>query len=123
MGTASRTSARGTVACASAASSAASPSARMCAARAVSCRPASVKAKRRDVRLMSRVPSRASILLTALETVALESFSSAAAPAKERISTTLAKIASPSKSGNLAMAQIQKRCVSKVSISNSRVCP
>jgi hypothetical protein len=35
---------------------------------------------------MSRAPSRFSILLTALETVALESFSSAAAPAKERIS-------------------------------------
>ena len=110
MGAASRTSPRGTVACASAASSAASPSARMCAARAASYRPASVKAKRRDVRLMSRVPNLASILLTALETVALESFSSAAAPAKERISTTLAKIASPSKSGSLAIgAKIQKR--------------
>ena len=33
---------------------------------------------------MSRAPSRASILLTAFETVAFESFSSAAAPAKER---------------------------------------
>ena len=53
---------------------------------------------------MSRAPSRFSILLTALETVALESFSSAAAPAKERISTTLAKIARPSKSGSLAMS-------------------
>ena len=59
---------------------------------------------------MSRAPSRASILLTAFETVALESFSSAAAPAKERSSTTLAKIASPSKSGSLAIwYQIQKR--------------
>jgi hypothetical protein len=48
---------------------------------------------------MSRAPSRFSILLTALETVALESFSSAVAPANERISTTLAKIARPSKSG------------------------
>jgi hypothetical protein len=55
--------------------------------------------------LISRAPSRASIRLTAFETVALESFSSAAAPAKERVSTTLAKIASPSKSGSLAMAQ------------------
>ncbi len=52
---------------------------------------------------MSRAPSRASILLTALETVAFERLSSAAAPAKERISTTFAKIAMPSKSGNLAM--------------------
>ena len=51
---------------------------------------------------MSRAPSRASIRLTALETVALDSFSSAAAPAKERSSMTLAKIASPSKSGSLA---------------------
>src|SRR5882762_3634107 len=75
----------------------------MCAARSASCRPASVKAKRRDERLISRPPSRASILLTALETVAFESLSSAAAPAKERISTTFAKIAMPSKSGNLAM--------------------
>src|SRR5689334_16979490 len=47
-------------------------------------------ASRRDVRLMSRASSRASILLTAFETVALESLSSAAAPAKERSSTTLA---------------------------------
>jgi hypothetical protein len=39
----------------------------------------------------------------AFETVALESFSSEAAAAKERVSTTLAKIASPSKSGSLAM--------------------
>jgi hypothetical protein len=62
-----------------------------------------VSANRRDVRLMSRAPSRASILLTAFETVALESLSSAAAPAKERSSTTLAKIASPSKSGSLAI--------------------
>ena len=68
-----------------------------------SCRPASVSANRRDVRLMSRAPSLASILLTAFETVALESFSSAAALAKERSSTTLANIASPSKSGSLVI--------------------
>ena len=36
--------------------------------------PASVSASRREVRLNSRVPSRASSRLTALETVALESF-------------------------------------------------
>ena len=63
---------------------------------------------RRDVRLISRAPKRASILLTAFETVALESFSSVAAPAKERASTTLAKIASPSKSGSLAIGSIFK---------------
>ena len=89
MGAASRTSPRGIVACASAASSTASPSARMCAARPASCLPASVSASRREVPLMSRAPSRASILLTAFETVALESFSSAAAPAKERSSHDL----------------------------------
>ena len=73
---------------------------------------------------MSRAPSRASILLTAFETVALESFSSAAAPAKEWDSTILAKIASPSKSGSLAIKnQNWKRCVSIVSISNSWLCP
>jgi len=73
----------------------------MCAARLESCRPASVNAIRRDVRLNSRAPSLASTLLTAFETVALESFNSSAAAAKERISTTLAKIAKPSKSGSL----------------------
>jgi hypothetical protein len=66
----------------------------MCAARTETCRPASVTASRRDVRLSSRAPSLASSLLTAFETVALESFSSVAAAAKERVSTTLAKIAS-----------------------------
>jgi hypothetical protein len=55
------------------------------------------------VRAAATCGSRASILLTAFETVALESFSSAAAPAKERSSTTLAKIARPSKSGSLAI--------------------
>jgi hypothetical protein len=55
---------------------------------------------------MSRAPSRRSILLTALETVALDSFNSAAAPAKERSSTTLAKTANPSKSGSLAMGAV-----------------
>jgi hypothetical protein len=51
---------------------------------------------------MSRVRSLASIRPTALETVAFESFSSAAAAVKERTSTTFAKIASPSKSGSPA---------------------
>src|SRR5690348_9016315 len=101
MGAASRTNPRGTVACASAASSTASPSARICAARPTSCRPASVRAIRRDVRLNNRVFSFLSTLLTAFETVALESFSSAAAAANERVSATLAKIAKPSRSGNL----------------------
>jgi hypothetical protein len=55
------------------------------------------------VRTIKRAPSRDSILLTAFDTVALESLSSAAASAKERHSATLAKIASPSRSGNLAM--------------------
>ena len=55
------------------------------------------------MRIAASKPNRASIRLTAFETAALEIFSSAAAPAKERTSTTLAKIASPSKSGRLAM--------------------
>ena len=55
------------------------------------------------------MPNRASTLLTAFETVALERFSSAAAPAKERGCTTLANIASPAKSASPTMAQIQKR--------------
>src|SRR5882724_10249674 len=101
MGAASRTSPRGIVACTSAASSTASPSARICAARPASCRPASVSAIRRDVRLNNRVFSFLSTLLTAFDTVALESFSSAAAAANERVSATLAKIAKPSRSGSL----------------------
>jgi hypothetical protein len=68
----------------------------MCEARSDSYRPASVNAIRRDVRLNNRVLSFASTLLTAFETVALESFSSAAAAEKERVSTTFAKIAKPS---------------------------
>src|SRR5260370_19981608 len=64
------------------------------------CRTASVNAIRRDVRLNNRVLSFASTLLTAFETVALDSFSSAAAPAKERVSATFAKIAKPSRSGS-----------------------
>jgi hypothetical protein len=75
---------------ASASSSAASPSARMFTVRSDSCRPAGVSAIRRDVRLNNRVLSFASTLLTAFETVPLESFSSAAAAAKERVSATLA---------------------------------
>jgi hypothetical protein len=89
---------------ASASSSAASPSERMCAARADGCRPPSVNAIRRDVRLNNHVLSFASTLLTAFETVALESLSSAAAAAKERASATFAKIAKPSRSGNFDMS-------------------
>src|SRR6266566_3242073 len=101
MGAASRTNPLGTVACATAASSTASPSARICAARPANCRPASVRAIRRDVRLNNRVFNFLSTLLTAFETVALESLSSAAAAANERVSATLAKIAKPSRSGSL----------------------
>src|ERR1700722_13689616 len=48
-----------------------------------------------------------STLLTAFETVALESFSSAAAAANERISATLAKIAKPSRSGSFDMSILE----------------
>jgi hypothetical protein len=47
-----------------------------------------------DVRLISRVPRRASTLLTAFETAALEMFNLTAARAKECHSATFAKIAS-----------------------------
>src|SRR5712671_4586300 len=104
MGAASRTRPRTADDRASASSSAASPSARMCKARSDRCRPASVNAIRRDVRLNNRVLSFASTLLTAFETVALESFSSAAAAAKERVSATFAKIAKPSRSGSCDMS-------------------
>src|SRR5258708_4576957 len=104
MGAASRTRPRTADDRASASSSAASPSARMCEARSDSCRPASVNAIRRDVRLNNRVLSLASTRLTAFETVALERFSSAAAAAKERASATFAKIAKPSRSGSFDMA-------------------
>src|SRR5216683_1574070 len=104
MGAASRTRPRTADDRASASSSAASPSERICAARRESCRPASVNAIRRDVRLNKRVLSFASTLLTAFETVALESFSSAAAAAKERVSATFAKIAKPSRSGSFDMS-------------------
>jgi hypothetical protein len=53
--------------------------------------------------MISRAPSRDSILLTAFDTVAFESRNSAAASAKERHSATLAKMASPSRFGSLAM--------------------
>jgi len=80
-GAASRTNPRTAVDRASASSSAASPSERICEARADSCRPASVNAIRREVRLNSRVLSFASTRLTAFETVAFERLSSAAAAA------------------------------------------
>src|SRR6185437_4239430 len=83
--------------------SAASPSARSRVARSASFCPASVSASRREVRLNSRAPSRSSSRPTALETVAFDSASSPAAPAKDRNSTTFAKIASASKSGSFAM--------------------
>jgi hypothetical protein len=73
----------------------------MFAARSDSCRPASVNAIRRDVRLNKRVLSFASTRLTAFETVAFDSLSSAAAAANERISATFAKIAKPSRSGSV----------------------
>jgi hypothetical protein len=50
--------------------------------------------------LNSYVRSFVSTLLIAFETVALESFSSAAAAANERVSATFAKIAKPSRSGS-----------------------
>ena len=55
------------------------------------------------MRIISRAPSRDSILLIAFDTVAFESLSSAAASAKERHYATFAKMASPSRSGSLAM--------------------
>jgi hypothetical protein len=57
------------------------------------------------VRLNSRAPSRCSNRLTAFETVALDSASSREAAANDRNSTTLAKIASASKSGSLAIGK------------------
>src|SRR5215470_3338140 len=104
IGAASRTGPRTAVDRARASSSAASPSARMCAARRESWRPASVNTIRRVVRLKSRVRRFVSTLLIALETVALESFSSAAAAANERVSATFAKIAKPSRSGSFDMS-------------------
>jgi hypothetical protein len=71
----------------------------------MSCLPASVISKRRAVRMISLSPSRASILLTAFDTVAFESLSSFAATAKDRHSATFAKMASPLRSGSLAMIQ------------------
>ena len=101
IGTASRTSPRGVADCDSASLSAASPSASSRVARSASFCPASVSASRREVRLNSRAPSRASSRVTALETVAFDNASSAAAPAKERNSTTFANTANASKSGSL----------------------
>ena len=50
--------------------------------------------------LNRRVPNFFSIRLTAFDTVALDSRSSSAAPTKERVWTTFAKIANPSRSGS-----------------------
>src|SRR5260370_2826676 len=94
----------------------------MCAARAASSRPASVNTKRRDVRLISRVANRASLLLPAFEIVALDSFSSAAARAKEGDSATFAKMASPSRSASLDIThQNSKHLISTVSLSTSHL--
>jgi hypothetical protein len=68
--------------------------------------PASVNSKRRAVRIINRAPRRDSILLTAFDTVAFESCNCTAASAKERHSATFAKMASPSRSGSLAMIPI-----------------
>ena len=91
IGAASRTRPRGTAELAWASASAASPSARIRAARTASTRPASVSAKRRDVRWISRSPSRASSRCTAFDTVAPDRPSSTAAAANEPVSATLAK--------------------------------
>src|SRR5262249_46198752 len=103
MGTANRTRPRGVADCDSASLSAASPSASSRAARSASFCPASVSASRREVRLNRRAPNLSSSRLTALDTVALDSASSLEAAAKERNSTTFAKIASASKSGSFAI--------------------
>src|ERR1700730_12349370 len=121
MGTAHRTSPRGDTDCANASFSTASPSASRRAARSDNFCPASVKARRREVRLNSRAPSRCSSRVTALETVALDKASSVAAAANDRNSTTFAKIARPSKSGSfdiwvIPKGRYQKQCVSIVSI-------
>src|SRR5438477_4330446 len=122
MGTARRTNPRGATDWDSASFSAASPTTSRRVARSDSFCPASVSANRREVRLNRRAPSRPSSRVTAFDTVALDSASSAAAAAKDRNSTTFAKIAKPSKSGSLAigaapLCQKQKQCISLVSIS------
>ena len=65
-------------------------------------------------------PTSCSSRLTALDTVALDSVSSAEAAANDRNSTTFAKIANASKSGSFAtaIAHFWKQCVSIVSIYN-----
>jgi hypothetical protein len=66
------------------------------------------------VRLNNRVLSFASTLPTAFETVALDSFSSVAAPEKERVSATFAKIAKPSRSGSFDMSNPETICFDKL---------
>ena len=75
----------------------------MCAARSGELPPGVGQGERREVRLRSRVPSRASIRPTALETVALESSSSAAAPVKERSSDDLGENRQAFEVGSLAI--------------------
>src|SRR6266849_2716566 len=87
----------------------------MWAARAERCRPASVSESRREVRLNNKVPSFASILLTAFETVAFDSCNSMAAPANERICATLARIARPSRSGSLDIAKLRNNKLQRAS--------
>src|SRR5436190_4756903 len=106
MGTARRTNPRGATDWDSASFSAASPSASRRVARSDNFCPASVSASRREVRLNSRAPSRRSSRVTAFDTVALDSVSSAAAAANDRNSTTFAKIARPSKSGSFAIGAL-----------------
>src|SRR3954470_6755204 len=113
---ASRTSPRGVADWAVASASAASPSARMRPALTAAARPTSLKASRREVRWNRLAPSRASSLLTALETVAFERLRSAAARANDPVSATLAKMAQASRSGRRGMTMLPKRGVWIVSL-------
>jgi hypothetical protein len=91
---------RGAADCASPSASTASASARIWAARTDRTRPVSVNDNRREVRWNRRSPRRPSRREMAFDTVALESWRSAAAPAKEPVSATLAKMAHASRSGS-----------------------
>src|SRR3954447_17554715 len=79
----------------------------MRAAFTAAARPTSLKASRRDVRWNRLAPRRASSRLTALETVAFEAPSSAAARENEPDSATLAKMAQASRSGRRVMGIFQ----------------
>nr|WP_232515004.1 hypothetical protein [Chromobacterium violaceum] len=103
IGAAMRTRPRRVLDCSAMSASTASPSARMRAARSSAASPAAVSASRREVRCSSVVFIRASSRVTALDTVAWDSASSAAARAKEPHSATLAKMAQASRSGSRFM--------------------